>query len=131
MGDLASPGASAPRDILIDLDTGEFVLSPTGDLQFTSGPQAIVQSITIRLRFILGEWFLDTAVGTPWLTILGRKYNPAAAHAVVRSELLKTPGVAAVTKLALAFDKTTRTLRITWAVSTDYGPLAGTTPVTP
>jgi hypothetical protein len=126
MGDLASPGASVPRDFKLDLRTGELVFE-RGDLVFVSGADAIAQSAHIRLRFLRGEWFLDETAGADWRAVLGRKYNPDRARGIARKALLETPGVAAVTRLDLDFDPASRVLSILWSVTTDYGQLDGTT----
>jgi hypothetical protein len=50
-------------------------LSPTGDYAFGSGqanflvnsPQAVAQIVETYLRLWLGEWYLNTNDGTPWL----------------------------------------------------------------
>jgi hypothetical protein len=50
-------------------------LSPTGDYQFGNGqldflinsPEAVAQAVETYLKLWLGEWFLNTNDGTPWL----------------------------------------------------------------
>lgn len=128
MGDTSSPGARAPRDIKINLDTGELVIE-NGDLAFVSGVEAVKQSLMIRLRFFLGEWFLDNTAGVDWFSVLGKKFTPEQPRALARKALLETPGVDAVTSLDVAFDGRTRALSVRWSVSTDYGQLDGTTRV--
>lgn len=76
--------------------------SITGDLPahciLTSGRDAIRQRVEVRLRTVLGEWFLDRAAGLPWSTWLGSKTTPPEViSARVRSEVAGTPGVTAVT----------------------------------
>lgn len=128
MGDLSSPGATAPRDFKINLDTGELVIE-NGDLVLVSGVQAIKQSLAIRLRFFLGEWFLDNTAGVDWFSVLGKKFSPEQPAAIARKALLETPGVAAITSLETVFDGRARSLEVQWSVTTDYGQLTGTTKV--
>lgn len=106
------------------------ISQPGNDLYFDSlnslvmvrDALAVGQHIRQRLQTFIGEWFLDTAVGVPWLDqILGRKYDPALAEAVVKAEILKTDGVVEITSFAVSFLKETRGLRIrSIEVLTDY-----------
>lgn len=59
-------------------------LFESGDMKVTQGDielcksdnQAIAQAISIRLKTLQGEWFMDTQVGIPYLTeIFGRKLS--------------------------------------------------------
>ena len=120
---------ATPRDFKIDLNTSELVFE-NGDLVMVEGADAIRQAIFIRLRFFLGEWFLDESAGCDWHgSVLGRKYNAAAVEAVVSKALLETPGVASVISIDPSFDSTTRTVSVAWSVSTDFGKIDGTTPL--
>ena len=75
--------------------------------------EAVGQHVRQRLQTFLGEWFLDTGVGVPWLDqLLGRKYDPALAEAVVKAEILKTDGVREINSFSVSFLETTRGLRI-------------------
>ena len=56
------------------------------DIEFHNGDlvlcdddtEAIAQALSIRLKTLKGEWFLDTSLGVPYLTeILGHKHNIA------------------------------------------------------
>ncbi len=78
------------------LQTGE------GDLDITRGRFSLVggieekrQKIENRLGLALGEWFLDTREGAPWLqSILGSK-NPdfQIIKRVLRSVIVSVPGI--------------------------------------
>lgn len=83
---------------------------------------AVGQHVRQRLMTFIGEWFLDKNVGVPWLNrIMGRKFDPELAEAVVKAEILKTDGVAAITSFSIAFDKTNRGIYIREIeILTDY-----------
>ena len=50
--------------------------------------QAIKQAITIRLKTLAGEWFLDTRLGLPYLTqILGQKKKTRLLERLIKDEL--------------------------------------------
>jgi len=78
----------------LKLDTfGELDLS-SGDLQFVTGADAVAQHLRIRLRFFLGEWFLDTRVGIPYFSVFFIKQpNLAAIEAIYRRAIQTVPGV--------------------------------------
>ena len=53
------------KDIALDTATGDLLLE-NFDLQLVEGRDQIAQNLMIRLRFILGEWFLDITAGIPY-----------------------------------------------------------------
>lgn len=106
-------------------------LSPLGD--FTIGqpwlvnvPQAVEQSIGTRLRLWLGEWFLNTQDGTPYLTeILGERYGKAP-DAAIKRRILGTPGVSQIISYSSQFSgSASRILTVNVTVQTIYS----TTPI--
>jgi hypothetical protein len=126
MANSTSPGATAKRDLQSNASTGELEFA-NGDLIFTSGLDAIRQSLVIRLAFFLGEWFLDTSAGADWPAILGRKFSPDQPLTIARKAILETPGVSALGSLTADYIGSTRVLEIHFEVSTDFGQLTGST----
>ena len=53
-------------DIAMDVNTNDIVLK-NGDALLIDNAERIAQQILISLRFWLGEWFLDTRQGVPYL----------------------------------------------------------------
>lgn len=99
-----------------------------GDLVVVRGSAAIAQDLSMRLRFFQGEWFLNAEAGMPYFTqTLGKGPRLAAVRAVVRRELLATPGVDEVLQLDLTLDRAERQLSITFRVSTAFGEIQGIT----
>lgn len=89
-----------------------FVGDPPG-LKMVTAAEAVGQHIRQRLQTFLGEWFLDTGVGMPWLDqILGKKYDPALAESIVKAEIMKTDGVVSIESFSVSFLRETRGLRI-------------------
>jgi len=83
-------------------------------------PAAVAQAIQTRLRLSLGEFFLDTTDGTPWLTeILGPRanLNPDAA---IKQRILGTPGVTSIVSYSSSFDGGPRALSVNASVQTAY-----------
>jgi hypothetical protein len=101
-------------------------LSPTGD--FTIGqpflvnsPQAVGQAVLTRLKLWLGEWFLNTADGTPYYTqVLGERYGKSP-DAAIKARILGTPGVTSLVAYSSTFvGGSARMLTVQTVVQTQY-----------
>lgn len=54
----------------------------------------IAQAISIRIKTLSGEWFLDSNVGIPYFTeVFGRKRSERFLQQLIVSEIEATPGV--------------------------------------
>lgn len=107
-------------------------LSTFGDLTIgqpwlVNSPQAVEQCIGTRLKLWLGEWFIDTSDGTPYLTeILGERYGKAP-DAAIKRRILGTRGVTQILSYSSSFSGSAgRTLTVNATVQTLYS----TTPIT-
>jgi hypothetical protein len=93
----------------LDMSSGDIALCHTE-------PDCIAQTITIRLKTLAGEWFLDTSVGIPYLTeILGHKLNERFLRHLIMPTLQTTLGVLEITNFK-AEEKADRNLSISFAV---------------
>lgn len=86
----------------------DIVLNSDGDLpritRHSKGSSVILQRVKFRLSTFLGEWVLDTEVGLPFHTWLQQKPpDTEAIGARIRSEILDTPGVSAITRFEAEF----------------------------
>lgn len=118
---MPQPLPNNPRDLLLGPDNDLVIGS---DAQWTYGVDAVAQSCRIALQMFEGEWFLDLGVGIPyWDEILGKKPELAipAATAAFRDELLAVDGVLSVVRLNVEYVGQTRTMSVTWQVSTALG----------
>lgn len=116
---------TSPLDLALD-SAGQLVIP----LRHTTGVAGVAQLARVRLLLFKGEWFIDLDEGTPWLendgvdpsqVILGEAFDAGRAEAVVRARLAGTPGLARVTRCAVAFDGADRVLTIDWAGVTVFG----------
>lgn len=99
-----------------DLDTGLL------DLKLVNGAEQVRQQLLIKLKLWVGEWFLDTDFGTPYLqSILGKQLTLSGAVAAIRKSILEVEGVQQITQFSYTFNNTTRTLSLEFTVSTPYG----------
>ena len=91
----------------------------------TDGAQ-VVQHLRTRLRFFLGEWFLDLTVGVPYLQqILKKPFDIAKVEALIKSEILNTPDIEKLTRFESSFNGETRKLTINFDAETSYGLVEG------
>lgn len=97
-------------------------IDASGDLELVYDAEAVGQHTRQRLQTHVGEWFLDTSVGVPWLKqILGKGYDPALADAVTKACILGTDGVTEITTFSVSFALASRGLVIKSVnVLTDY-----------
>lgn len=94
-------------------DTNDLYLAEDGQLAVVRDAAAVGQHVRQRLMTFVGEWFLDTTAGVPWLDqIMGRAYDPALAEAVVKAEIIKTDGVTEIVSISIGFDNDPRRLVI-------------------
>lgn len=91
-----------------------------GDSTFlTNAPEAVVQAVKTRLNLWRGDWFLDTAAGTPYReAVLDKSYASAMA---IREHILGTEGVTEIISLDAKRDPDTRKMTLTATINTRYG----------
>lgn len=110
-----------PHDLAMDMATGDLVLRD-GDVLLIDNAERVAQQILITLRFWLGEWFLDTKDGIPYLEyVLVKSPNLLHIRQIFTEAMEKVDGVKRVEEMNLAFDVKNRSLRVDYEVSTDYG----------
>lgn len=85
------------QDIFIGADGDAALVN--GDLVLTldteTAAQATAQRLQTRLRMFMGEWFLNTNLGTPYLqSILGKKGAQDIADAAIKNTALGVPNIA-------------------------------------
>lgn len=95
------------------------------DLQVIDGIEAIAQHIRIRLRFFLGEWFLDQRIGIPYYRqILIKVANENIVRETLSRVIIDTPGVASLEEFAFTFgvaERQARKLLLDFLAKTDTG----------
>lgn len=109
----------------------DLLLDDNGDLDFSTGDLklgiSVSQCIAIRLKYFLGEWFLDLDKGLPYFQqVFVKPADPTGVAGLMRKTILDTPGVSAVTSFDYEFDNVSRTLTLTFAVIVDGTSVSGT-----
>ena len=108
-------------DIAMDINTNDIVLQD-GDIMMIDNAERVAQQIAITLRFWLGEWFLNTTEGTPYLEyILVKQPNMAHIRQILTDQIQSVEGVKSVTDMELTFDQRERHLLVEYTADTDYG----------
>ena len=108
-------------DIAADINTSDIVLQ-NGDILMIDNAERVAQQIQITLRFWLGEWFLNTTDGVPYLEyILVKQPNMAHIRQILTEQIQSVEGVKAVTNMELTFDQRERHLLVEYTADTDYG----------
>ncbi len=105
-------------------------LSPNGDILFGQGlanfyinsPLGVGQKVVTRLKLIQGEFWLDTAIGTPWFTEIFGYGNNAIRDLVVKNIILTTDNVNEITSYSSSVNFATRQYYVTADINTTFGP---------
>lgn len=108
-------------DLAMDISTSDLIVRG-GDLMIIDNAERVAQQVLITLREWLGEWFLKTSDGIPYLEyILVKNPNEAHIRQILTQAIESVEGVKDVTELEFAFNHVLRTLAVAYEIDTDYG----------
>lgn len=122
-----------PAGLLLDAG-GDLDIS-AGRLQFASGLAGFAQGANARIQLIRGEWFLDRALGVPYIegrfvtadqALIGQPFLDAKARQAFTAAIAATPGFGSISSMTIAIDKVTRRMTVTWSARTAFGDVAST-----
>lgn len=109
-------------DLAFDKNTRDLVLP----IQPITGAARVAQSLRIRLRTWLGDWFLDTRHGVPYVeSILKGNPNPAIVESILRAQILDVEGVQSITSFSLFIDPATRICSVQFEAVSSEGLAVG------
>jgi hypothetical protein len=111
------------------LDANHDMTFGGGKNNYAATGEATGQRLRTRLLLILGEWFLDTTAGVPWLQppdsdtrpIMGGPRDLQYSEGVLKAAILGTDGVATLDSFSMTFDGTTRKLSVSASGTTADG----------
>lgn len=114
-------------------------LDTSGDMVFGGGQrafyvnqaEAVGQIVYTRISLWLGQWYLNPADGTPWLTEILGKYTADSRDPAIRKRVLDAPGVLDIIGYNSSFDSNNRSWSVGAAVNTIFGPVSITGSGTP
>ena len=86
-------------------------------LSIVDGEEALRQHLLIRLRFFLGEWFLDSRLGVPYFdSVLVKNPNLVLVRGIIRQAILTTPGVDSIESFDFTYTNATRRMELNFTV---------------
>lgn len=84
---------------------------------FSNSSEVVIQQVYTRLNLWVGEWFMNTADGTPWTQdILGKNTN---YDLEIKSRILGTAGVTSLQSYTSFISN--RLLNVSALINTQYG----------
>lgn len=109
-------------DLELDPKTHDLVIAAPGDMRLVDGAARVAQQIKVTLLMFLGEWFLDTTFGVPYLEeVLVKNPKFAGINALLRARIIDVPGVERIRTMSFDFDRQRRTLAVTFNAETPFG----------
>lgn len=108
-------------DLALDVKNHDLLLDGR-DLLLIDDAERVAQQIKVALLFCLGEWFLDTKKGVPYLEYVLIK-NPNMAHVrqVLYEAISGVPDVMRVSKLDVQLNQRSREAVVSYSAETDFG----------
>lgn len=108
-------------DIALNATSHDIIIKD-GDFLLIDDAERVAQQIKVKLLTLLGEWFLDTTWGVPYLEyILIKQPNRALIYQILREQILSVDDVKGLNSLDLGYDVRKRTLMVNYEANTDYG----------
>ena len=106
---------------------GDYTIGRQAGNFFANSAATVAQAVQSRLALFLGEWFLDTSVGTPYNSQILGAGKIAYYDMAIQEIILGTHGVTQITSYASSVNPVTRAATVNATISTIYGAIALTT----
>lgn len=98
------------------------ILIKDGYFLLIDNAERVAQQIKVKLLTFLGEWFLDTTWGVPYLEyILVKQPNQELIKQILSEQISSVDDVKSLNALELDYQVKIRTLIVNYEVSTEYG----------
>ncbi len=108
-------------DLALDAKKHDLIIAD-GDFIVIDNAERVAQQIKIQLLTWLGEWFLDTTHGVPYLDyILVKNPNLELIASIFREQIMKVDDVDFVNSLEIDYNERERTMTVQYEASTSYG----------
>lgn len=110
-------------DIALDPTTGDILLVDHS-AQLVQDIDQVAQNLAIRLRFILGEWYLNILAGVPYYEYFFVKSpNQIQVESFLKEAIVDTPGILQITSFSSAYDNAHRRFSVNFSAQTESGNL--------
>lgn len=100
---------------------GDYTFGQGDDTWLVNSPEAVAQAVKTRFELWLGQWFLDTAAGTPWIQSVLGKQRPDTYSLAIRQRILETQSVSSISEFNTTVNSATRRVSFTATIETIYG----------
>lgn len=108
-------------DVALDAKKHDIVIKD-GDILLIDNAERVAQQVKIMLLTWLGEWFLDTTHGVPYLEyILVKSPDLQLIRSILLKKIESVDGVDDVSELELDYNRQERKLSVSYTASTSYG----------
>lgn len=108
-------------DIALDPVSNDLVLEDF-DFNLVDDTKQIAQNLAIRLRFFLGEWYLDITQGLPYYEIFFVKApNEIQVESALKAEIVNTRGIVELTGFTSTFDARKRLFSVRFSARSISG----------
>ncbi len=88
------------------------------NIVLVDGEEAIDQQLRLRLKFFLGEHFLDTSQGIPFYReVFIKNPNLRLLRTIFSEAVRTTPGISSVDSMEVTINSATRTLNLTFVAT--------------
>ena len=111
--------------------SGDMVFGGSQAAFYVDQAEAVGQIVYTRISLWLGQWFLNTADGTPWLTEILGKYTADSRDPAIRKRILDAPGVLDIVGYNSSFTSNNRSWSVGASINTIFGPVSITGSGTP
>ena len=110
-------------DLLMDINGSNDLVFINGECPVVSDLSGVVaQRLFIMLRTFMGEWFLNTQHGIPWLqNILGKKITKSGVDNILQDKILSETGVSRISEWESNLDSQSRLYTVRFKVIATNG----------
>lgn len=108
----------------LKLDANHDLAFENGDLVLIDGRLEVLQSVKIRLLFIMLEWAYDFSRGMPWTNgLFDIRMPQVKKESYAKNTIIQTEGVRVLTEFEFNIDRENNGAFIAYKAETIYGPI--------
>lgn len=100
---------------------GDYTFGQGDNTFLVNSPETVAQAVKTRFNLWRGQWFLDTAAGTPYIQSILGKQPPDVYNLAIRQHILETQGVSSIISFDTTVDSKTRRVLFASTIDTIYG----------
>ena len=102
-------------------ENNDIYLNDKGDFVLVSGSESVAQTIKSTLNTFLGEFFLDTSFGVPYIDLISGKIILNAFDTAIKNVILNVKGANKISSFNTEYKESSKTYEITANVVVDKG----------